>query len=185
MIFFFALLMMGIFITNYGQFLFAWQSSHFDGLMSSNFNMKQYIRAKFLLFVTVGILQLLITSFYGLLSWRILVIQLVAFLYCVGVNSFVTIYAATFNYKYLDLKKSASMNFQGIGAVQWLQSLFIMFGPAMMFFLLNKFIGFWTAVISVGALGVIGLAFNEMLINWLVKQFNIRKHKILEGFRER
>jgi hypothetical protein len=30
----------------------------------------------------------------------------------------------------------------------------------------------------------IELAFNEAIINWLVKQFNIRKYKILEGFRE-
>lgn len=184
-LFFFALLIMGIFITNYGQFLFAWQSSHFDGLMSSNINMKQYIKSKFYLFITVGTLQFLIICFYGLLGWRILPIQLAAFLYCIGVNTFVTIYAATFNYKYLDLKKSASMNFQGIGAVQWLQSLFIMFGAALVFYLLNRFAGFWPAIIIICALGIIGLIFTSAIIDWLVGQFNIRKHKILEGFRER
>jgi Family of unknown function (DUF5687) len=184
-LFIFALLIIGIFIANYGQFLFAWQSSHFDGIMSYNINMRQYIKAKFSLFVTVCTLQFLIASFYGLMSWRILPIQLAAFLYSIGVNSFATIYAATFNYKYLDLRKSASMNFQGIGAVQWLQSLMILFGPALLFFLLNRFIGFWVAITSISALGIIGVAFNEMIINWLVGQFNIRKHKILEGFRER
>jgi len=39
-LFLFALLITGIFISNYGQFLFAWQSSHFDGMMSYNINMK-------------------------------------------------------------------------------------------------------------------------------------------------
>ncbi|MEP7145135.1 MAG: DUF5687 family protein [Ferruginibacter sp.] len=184
-LFFFALLIIGIFISNYGQFLFAWQSSHFDGMMSYNINMKQYIKAKFLLFVTVCTLQFLIASFYGLMSWRVLPIQLAAFLYSIGINSFATIYATTFNYKYLDLRKSASLNFQGIGAVQWFQTFLILLAPWLVFFLLNKFIGFWVAIISISALGVIGLAFNEMIINWLVRQFNIRKHKILEGFRER
>jgi len=184
-LFVFALIIIGMFIANYGQFLFAWQSSHFDGMMSYNIDMKQYIKAKFLLFVTVCTIQFLITSLYGLMSWRILPIQLAAFLYSTGVNSFVTIYAATFNYKYLDLRKSATMNFQGIGAVQWLQSLLVLFAPVMVFFLFNKFIGFYFAVTSICALGILGLVFNEFIINWLVSQFNYRKHKILEGFRER
>ncbi len=184
-LFLFALLITGVFISNYGQFLFAWQSSHFDGMMSYNINMKQYIKAKFILFVVVCTFQFLMASFYGLMSWRILPIQLAAFLYGIGVNSFATIYVATFNYRYLNLSKSASMNFQGIGSVQWLQSLLFSFGPALVFYLLNKFIGFWVAILSISSLGIIGLAFHEMIINWLVGQFNIRKHKILEGFRER
>ncbi len=184
-LFLFALLITGLFISNYGQFLFAWQSSHFDGLMTYNTNMKQYIKAKFSLFLLVCSLQFLIASLYGFMSWRILPIQLAAFLYSVGVNSFVTIYAATYNYKYLDLTKSASMNFQGIGALQWLQSLAISFGPAVVFYLLNRFLGFWPAVIGISALGLAGLIFYAQLINWLANQFHLRKHKILEGFRER
>jgi hypothetical protein len=77
------------------------------------------------------------------------------------------------------------MNFQGIGVMQWLQSLVITFGPALLFFLLNRFAGFWYAVILVSLPGIIGLVFHEAIINWLVKQFNFRKHKILAGFRER
>src|SRR5665647_3656527 len=99
MLFLFALFITGLFISNYGQFLFAWQSSHFDGMMSYNINMKQYIKAKFLLFVTVCSLQFLMASFYGFMGWRILPIQLAAYLYSIGVNTFVTIYAATYNYK--------------------------------------------------------------------------------------
>jgi hypothetical protein len=55
----------------------------------------------------------LIASFYGLMSWRLLPYTIAAFLYCVGVNSFVTIYTATFNYKYLDLRKSGQHEFPG------------------------------------------------------------------------
>ena len=185
MVFLFAILITGLFVSNYGQFLFAWQSSHFDGMMSYNFNVKQYIRAKFSLLITVCTLQFIIASLYGLMGWRILPIQLAAFLYSVGVNSFIVIYSSTFNYKYLNLSKSGSMNFQGVGALQWLQSMFISFGPALLFYLLNKFIGFWFAIIFISSAGILGLAFNDLLINWLVKQFMIRKYKILEGFRER
>lgn len=185
MLFFFALFITGLFINNYGQFLFAWQSSHFDGMMSYNINIKQYIKAKFLLFVVVCSLQFLLASFYGFLGWEIIPIQLAAFLYSIGVNSFITIYAATYNYKYLNLSKSSSMNFQGIGALQFIQSIVSSFGPVVVFYLLYKFIGFWVAISCICALGIIGLAFNEFIINWLSSQFNLRKHKIVEGFRER
>ena len=185
MLFLFALFITGLFISNYGQFLFSWQSSHFDGMMSYNFNIKQYIKAKFALFVTVCSLQFLLASFYGLLGWQILPIQLAAFLYSIGINSFVTIYAATYNYRYLNLTKSSKMNFQGVGAVQWLQSLLISFGPVLVFYLLNRLGGYWVAVISICLFGITGLLFHNLIIDWLSKQFNIRKHRILEGFREK
>ena len=185
MLFLFALLITGLFISNYGQFLFSWQSSHFDGMMTSNINMKQYIKAKFALFLTVCTLQFLFASLYGFMSWKILPIQLAAYLYSIGVNTFITIYAATYNYRYLNLNKSASMNFQGVGAMQWMQNLLISFGPVLLFYIINKFIGYWEAVVFISVLGVAGLLLQNSIINWLVTQFIIRKHKILEGFRER
>ena len=185
MMFLFALFIVGVFISNYGQFLFAWQSSHFDGMMSFNINRKQYVKAKFLLFLIVCSLQFLLASFYGLMGWQILPIQLAAFLYSVGVNAYITIYAATYNYKYLNLSKASSMNFQGVGAAQWLQSLFSALVPVLVFYLLNRFAGFWTAISCISAVGLLGLVFNKLVLNWLLKQFDARKHKILEGFRER
>jgi hypothetical protein len=77
------------------------------------------------------------------------------------------------------------MNFQGVGAMQWLQNLMISFGPVLLFYILNKFFGYWAAVVSISMVGVAGLLLQNSIINWLVMQFSIRKHKILEGFRER
>ena len=186
MLFFFALLITGVFISNYGQFLFAWQSSHFDALMTYNINIKQYIKAKFFLFLSVCTLQFLLASFYGFIYWRIVPIQLAAFLYSVGVNSFITIYAATYHYRYLNLStRSSFMNFQGIGAIQWIQSLAISFGPVLIFYLLNTFFGFWPAVIVISMIGFAGLMLHEQIIGWLAIQFTLRKHKILEGFRDK
>ncbi len=36
-----AILMTGISIVNYGQFMFAWQSAHFDGLLANKINFKE------------------------------------------------------------------------------------------------------------------------------------------------
>ena len=184
-LFLFALLITGVFIFNYGTFLFAWQSSHFDIIISSKISLKEYIKSKFTLFIIVSFLQFLLASFYGFLSWKILPIQLAAFLFNIGVNSFITIYAATYNYKYVNISKSSAMNYQGLGAVQWLQSLLISLAPMGIFFLLNKFFGFSAAIITICLMGTCGLVFHKTLINRLVNQFNNRKYKIMEGFRER
>ena len=183
--FFAAQLMIGIFIVNYGQFLFAWQSSHFDGIMSYNINMKQYLKAKFLLLVTVSTIQFLLVSFYGFLNWKVLPIQVAAFLFNIGINSFMIMYLATYNYKYLNISKSASMNRQGTGSSQILQGILVAFMPTLVFFLFNKFAGLWVTIIVISILGIAGLIIKPIIINWLAGQFQLRKHKILEGFRER
>ena len=185
MVFFGAQLITGIFIVNYGQFLFAWQSNHFDGMMSYNINMKQYLKAKFSLFILVSSMQFLFVSFYGFLNWRVLPIQVAAFLFNIGINSFMIMYLATYNYKYLNISKSASMNRQGTDSSQILQGIIVAFMPTLLFFLFNKFAGFWITIIVISILGIAGLIITPITINWLAGQFQTRKHKILEGFRER
>ena len=54
MILFGALFITGIFIMNYGQFLFAWHSGYFDGLMSLPVSLLTFIRAQFLMFIAVS-----------------------------------------------------------------------------------------------------------------------------------
>lgn len=179
------LFMTGMFIISYGQYLFAWQSSHFDGMMTYNINIKQFIKAKFTLMFTISFLQLLFATCYGFISWQILPIQVAAFLFNMGFNSFLAIYIATYNYKYLDLSKSARMNRQGSSGTQIVFGLLTFAVPILLFYLLNNFFGYWIAVITISLIGSTGLVLRGMIINWLAGQFYLRKHKILEGFRER
>jgi hypothetical protein len=185
LVFLFALIITGLFISNYGQFLFSWQSGHFDGLMCASISMEHYLKAKFFLFALVCTLQLLISLLYGFMSWKIIPVQIAAWLWSIGVNSFVTIFAATYNYKYLDISKRGGMSFQGIGAVQWLQSFGIAFGPVMIFWLLSRLAGYWGAVVGVSAVGLTGIFCYRLIISWLAMQFEKRKYNMLEGFREK
>ncbi len=183
--FFGGLFMTGMFINNYGQFLFAWQSSHFDGIMTYNINLKQFIKAKFTLMFIISFSQLLLATFYGFISWKILPVQIAGFLFNIGINSFLTIYMATYNYKYLDISKAASFNRQGTNGAQLVLGLLTFAVPILLFLGINYFVGYWPAVIIISLLGCTGLLLRELIFNWLVNQFYLRKHKILEGFRER
>ena len=105
-----ALFITGIFIMGYGQFLFAWHSGYFDALMSLPISIREFIRAQFMMFIAIGTLTFVVSSLYGLISWKIIPFQIAAFLYNIGINSVVVIYFATRSYKAIDLTRSATFD---------------------------------------------------------------------------
>jgi hypothetical protein len=175
----------GIFIVNYGQFLFAWQSTHFDGLMASNIYIKTYIQSKFVLLTAFSTVALLLSLSYGFINWKIIPIQIAAYFFNVGINIVITAYFATRSYKGLDLSKGATFNYQGIGAVQWLYSLFILIAGAAIYLPFALLINSWAGIIAIGTLGLISFLLRDWWIDILTKQFIQRKYQILQGFREK
>lgn len=182
---FVAVLMTGIFIINYGQFMFGWQSGHFDGILANKINFKNFIKAKFLLFTIASTLFTLLASFYGFMSWKILVIQFAVYFYNIGFATVIVLYFATLNYKRLDISKSASFNWQGTGATQWIMSIPLLLIPFLIYapfgYIMNK--PFW-GIAAIGIFGVITLLMRNVWINFLTKKFEKQRYKIAEGFRE-
>ena len=175
----------GIFVSNYGQFLFAWQSAHFDGLMAGHLDIKTYIKSKFMLFTAVCTVILLLTSFYGLMNWKILIIQLAGYLYNVGIHTVIAVYFATRSYKAIDISKKAAFNFQGLGASQWVYSLVVFLIPAAIYLPFALLISSWAGIIALSLLGLISFLLQDWWAHLLTNEFIKRKHRILEGFREK
>ena len=180
-----AMFITGIFILNFGQFLFAWHSGYFDGLMALPISIREFIRAQWVLFIAVGTLTFVITSFYGLISWKIIPFQIAAFLYNIGVNSIVVIYFSTRSYKAIDLTRSATFNYQGTGMSQWLNVLVVLLTPILLYCGLAWTFNDWVGLTVLGLLGLISLLLQNWWIKWLTDQFQARKHTILAGFREK
>ena len=175
----------GLFITNYGQFLFAWQSAHFDGLMAGNLSVKTYIKSKFMLFTAVCTVVLLLTSLYGLMSWKLLIVQLAGYLYNVGIHTVITVYFATRSYKSMDISKGATFNYQGMGAEKWLYTAVVFLIPMVIYWPFAFFINAWAGVIALSILGLISFLLQDWWVDILTKEFFKRKYKILNGFREK
>ena len=179
-----AVFMTGISIINYGQFMFAWQSTHFDGLLVNKINFKDFIKAKFLLFTISCTLITVLASFYGFISYKLLLLHLAAYLYNIGFATVIVLYFATLNYKRLDITKSASFNYQGIGATQWILGIPLLLIPIALYLpfgLMNK--PYW-GLASIGIFGLITLLMRNFWVNLLVKKFEKNRYKIAEGFRE-
>ncbi len=179
-----AIFMTGVSIIIYGQFMFAWQSAHFDGLLVNKINFKNYIKAKFLLFTIASTVITLLASFYGFLSPKLLVLQLAAYLYNIGFGTVIVLYLATYNYKRIDITKAATFNYQGTGATQWL----LMFPYALTPILIYLPFGIldlpYYGLIAVGTFGLIMLLMRGFWVNFITSKFEKQRYKIAEGFRE-
>lgn len=179
-----AVFMTGIGILMYGQFMFAWQSAHFDGLLANKINFRNFIKAKFLLFTISSTIITILSTFYGFMSYKLLYLHLVCYLYNIGFASVLVLYFATMNYKRLDITKAASFNWQGTGATQWILGFPFILLPILIYLPFGVLdLPYW-GLAAIGIFGLVTLLMRNFWINLLVKRFEKQRYKIAEGFRE-
>jgi len=185
MMLFAAIFMTGNMVLLYGQFMFGWQSAEFDGILTNKIGVRNFIKAKLLLFNLASTVLTIIVSLYGFLSWKILMVQFAAYFYSIGIAPILVLYMATRNYKAIDLSKGSSFNFQGVGATSMLMS-FPVFMIPYLFYVPFKYMGnpYW-GFVTLGIAGLAGYLSQSFWVEFLVREFNSRKYKIAEGFRER
>jgi hypothetical protein len=177
--------MTGSFIIAYGQFMFGWQSSHFDGLLANKIDIKDFFKSKFLLFTLFASVNFILIIPYVYFGWRILLMHSVVYLWNIGVNTILVLYFANRNFKSIDLSKSASFNWQGVGASQWILSIPLLFGPFIIFFPLY-WMGFEN--LATAMVGIVGMGFIVTRKFWtaaLTSNFNTKRYQIAEGFRNK
>ncbi len=180
-----AMFMTGVFIMNYGQFMYGWQGGHFDGLLVSKVKFEDFIKAKYLMFTAVSTIILVLTIPYAYFGWRILFMQFCMYLWNIGVNATLVLFFANHNKKRIDLTKGAAFNWEGVGATQLLMSFPLMLAPYI-FYLPIKLLG--CPNLAIGVLAIIGLVFvltRNYWIKVLTADFYKRKFKIAEGFRQK
>lgn len=168
----------------YGQFMFAWQSTHFDGLLANKMDFKNFIKSKFLLFDISSAIIVILTTFYTFISVKLLWLHVAAFLYTVGFGSVIVLYFATFNYKRLELNSSATFNWQGIGASQFIITIPYMLIPILMYTPFGMLNIPYLGLAVLGSFGLIMLLMRNFWVNFLTKKFIEKRYKIAEGFRE-
>jgi hypothetical protein len=182
---FVGMFMTGIFIINYGQFMYSWQAAHFDGLLVSKLNFKDFLKAKYLLFTMVSTVALLLTIPYVYFGWNVLLIHFVMYLWNIGVNTTIVLFFANRNAKRINLSKGASFNWEGVGATQMLLSIPLLITPYIIYlpFSLFKHAGIGLAILA--AIGVIFIITRNFWIKKLEEDFMEKRYTVAEGFRNK
>jgi len=184
MLFFIAMFMTGLLMFMYGQWVVSWDSSHFDSLMTKNVPVKTYISANYYLLISFNILCFVLTTPYFYFGMKIVYMHLAAFIFNTGVNVYLLLYLCTYNTKRIDLSKASAMNYQGTTFKSFLIVLPIMFVPMILVTVISAIFSMAVALWVLTILGCIGILLRQPILSLCVNQFNSRKYKLAEGFRE-
>lgn len=175
----------GLFMMSYGNLLFSWNSSFFDGLLSLNIRIESMFRAKLYIMSFAVVVSYIVSWFYLFFGWEIILINSAAFLYNLGVSPYVIMYFALSNPKYISLSKGQAFNFEGVNAAQYISMLPVLVLPILLYLpfhllLDDPEIGF----VFIGVLGIISMFMSKIWIRLLVDRFYYRKYFIAENFRQ-
>ncbi|MCL6274307.1 DUF5687 family protein [Muricauda sp. 2012CJ35-5] len=185
MLAFLGIFMTGIFLSNFGQFIPAWDSSYYSMIMSQNIPLRKYLESKASLISVSVIVMFMLTIPYVYFGWKALAINFASAIYNLGVNIPVILYFGSFNKKRIELDKSPFGNMQGTSANQFLIMLPVLGLPIILFSLLSYFVSLEVALIALSLLGVIGFALKNPLLDRITEQYRKKKYGMIAGFKEK
>ncbi len=184
-LFFAAMIITGALMLMFGQWIISWNGPHFDALMTKGIDARDYVKANYNLMMLFNIVSFIVTTPYFLYGKEIITLQIVAFLYNMGVNTFLLLFFATFNTKRLELNQGSAMNYQGTTYKNFLIVIPIMIGPMVVMGIASLFSATQVILWIFAALGILGILFSRQLISLCVAQFLRRKYAMCEGFRKK
>lgn len=184
MLIFVGLMVTGMFLLNYGQFIFSWESSHYDHLLTSKIDPVDYVRAKFWLFATACTANLVLSLPYVYFGSNVLLVNLSLWALNVGVTGFIVMVFGSISPGKLDLNNGSAFNWQGVKAAQFLLSFPVFIIPIAIY----GVAAFWgnsqLGIYLIGVLGVIGILTSRFWIKLIAKRINDKKYSISSSFRE-
>lgn len=182
---FLGIFMTGIFLSNFGQFIPAWDSSYYSMMMSQNIPMRKYLESKATLITVSVVAMFLLTIPYVYFGWDVLAINLACALYNLGVNIPVILFFGSFNKKRIELDQSPFGNMQGTSATQFLIMLPVLAVPILLFSVFYYLFSVEVAVGVLSILGIVGFTMKNYLLNLITEQYKRKKYGMVAGFKEK
>lgn len=177
------IIIVGMFSISYGQFFPAWHSNYFSMLMCQRLTMKQFLRSFYMLVTVISVASYFLSLPYVLMQPKIVYTHLAMLLYNLGINIPIMFWIGLYSKKKLDLNQSSVMNYQGVGASQWIAGLPMMLGPIGIFYLFNLAFGAIGGYVALGTLGLIGILFHSVVIDFFSKQYLKKKHQLIRNYK--
>lgn len=180
-----SMLVTGTFILQYAYLIFSAQSGFFDGLMTSNISIRDYIKAKMMFLTAISTVAFLISVFYGFISWKIIPVEIAAYLFNLGITLVLCVYFGTMNFRAVDIEKSAAFTQKGTGFANFMFPLAVCLIGLMLYWPFQFFINPWAGIAAIALAGIICFLLRDRFLNIIVRQFISNRYKMLQGFREK
>jgi hypothetical protein len=174
----------GTFALNYGQLMFSWESTYFDGFLARNISPEELILAKLMLLQgSCLVFFLLSLPLFMLLSPELLLLHVTFLFYNAGITSVLMLALAVRNQRRVNISKSGSFfNYEGFSIMHWVWILPTIAPPAILLHLLQSIN--WTALLFIGGLGVTSLVLSKRWSQYFTERLLDRKYVMALGFRQ-
>lgn len=179
----FSIIITGMFMLNYGQYLLGWEGNHFDHILTRNVSFKDYYWSKYLLFAIVSAGAMILSIPYAYFGWEVLLVLFCVFLFNLGIGNHFIMFFGSMNPKKIDLSKGTMLNWQGVGAAQFLIIFPVLGLPLALYGIGVFFWGTTGAMLLIGTIGFLGLAGTQIWIGLLAKWLESQRYEISNDFR--
>lgn len=173
----------GIFAFNYGQLMFSWESSYFDGVLTRSFTLREMVMAKFIILhgSCVGFFLLSLPLFLALAPQ--LVPMHVTFLcYNLGVSTILIMMLALNNQRRVTLTRVGFFDFEGFSLLHWLWYIPLAAPPALLLYALGD--SPTTALMIIGTTGLVSFVFTPQLARYFAGHLAEHRYQMAAGFRQ-
>ncbi len=181
---FVGIFMTGIFISNFGQFIPAWDSAYYSMMMSQNIPLHRYLQSKALLLTVSGVVMWVLTIPYMYFGTDVLGLNTACAVYNIGVNVPIMLYFGSYNKKRIDLNASAFSNMQGVSAVQFLLMLPVLVLPMVLQAVFERLFSYNVSIGVLLGLGLVGLVLRKPLMAGITKVYAGKKYTMISGFNQ-
>lgn len=173
----------GGFALNYGQLMFSWDSTYFDGLLARDIPMRSFIRAKLILLQSSCLLFFLIAlPLFIWLKPELLGLHLAFLVFNAGITSVLVMELATRNCQAVDIEKSGSIfNYEGFSIRHWLWFFPTALPPTLWMAAMSKQPA--TALLMLAGVGFLSLLATEFWTRFFARGITSRKYQMAQGFR--
>ncbi len=173
----------GGFVLNYGQLMFAWESTFFDGLAARNVGFEEIVKAKFLILQSSCLVLFLFSlPVFVLLRPELIPLHVAFLFYNMGVTSVLIMLLAIRNRRRVDIQKGGSFfNYEGFSAAHWIWLVPVAVPPTVVLYILRG--DLQTSMIIIVVAGLASMVGINQWVSFFANRLYRQRHPMLAGFR--
>jgi hypothetical protein len=179
MVIFVSVFFTGIFIMQYGQFLWSWNTNQMDFFLTKINPYTLWVESRYRLLLYSALITSVLSIPYIYFGYEIMFAMIMAALYNIGINSMLIIRMGLWSPKPIELDKSSMMNYQGVGAAQFLIGLPVIIGPSVIYAMISAVSNNTIGILSIGIVGIIGIFLRKKFFNAIAKKLKKDKYKLI------
>lgn len=169
----------GIFIIQYGQLLWSWNTNQMDFFLTKINPYTYWVESRYRLLVYSVLITAVLSLPYFYYGYELMIMMAATALYNVGINAMLIMRLSLWGAKPIELDKSSMMNYQGAGAAQFVMGIPIILGPLAVYGLFTIPWNHEIGVLAIAVTGLIGILFRKTFFNAIAKKLKKDKYKLI------